>query len=55
MSPEEVSTLFEVAQENFEVENGQPTDAYQVKIKEVITFIILLTPYDEENRNQNLV
>ena len=55
MSPEEISTLFKVAQEYFEVENGQSTDAYLVKIKAVITSILLLYPYDEENGNHNLV
>ena len=47
MSPEELSTLFEAAQEYFEVKNGQPTDAYLVKIRSVITSILLLAPYDE--------
>ena len=55
MSLEELSTLFEAARENFEVENGQPTDAYLVKIRAFITSILLLAPYDEENRNHNLV
>ena len=51
----ELSTLFEAAREDFEVENGQPNDAYLVKIRAVITSILLLVPYDEENGNQNLV
>ena len=55
MSPEELSTIFEAARENFEVENDQPTDAYLVKIRIVITSILLLAPYDKENRNHNLV
>ena len=55
MSPEELFTLFEAARENFDVENGQPTDAYLVKTRAVITSILLLAPYDEENRNHNLV
>ena len=55
MSPGEISTLFEAAQEDFKVENGQPTDAYLVKIRVVITSILLLASYDEENGNHNLV
>ena len=46
MSLEEMATLFESARENFEVENGQPTDAYLVKISTVVTSILLLAPYD---------
>ena len=55
MSPEIVFTLFEAAREDFEVKNGQPTDAYLVKIRAVITSILLLAPYDEEHGNHNLV
>ena len=55
MSPEELSTLFESERENFEVEHCQPTDAYLVKIRAVITSILLLAPYDKENGNHNLV
>ena len=55
MSPEELSTLFEAAQENFEVKNGQHTNAYLVKIRVVITSILLLAPYNEENGNHTLV
>ena len=55
MFPEELSTLFEAAQEDFEVKNGQPTDAYLVKTRAVITSILLLYPYDEEHGNHNLV
>ena len=55
MCPEELSTLFEVAREDFEVKNGQPTDAHLVKIRAVITSILLLALYDEGNGNQNLV
>ena len=55
MSPEELSTIFEAAQEDFEVEKCQPTDAYLVKIRAIITSILLNAPYDKNNRNQNLV
>ena len=55
MSPEELSTLFKAAREDFEVENGQPTNAYLVKIRSVITSTLLLAPYYEENGNNNLV
>ena len=55
MSPEELPTLFEAPRENFEVKNGQPTNTCLVKIRAVITSILLLAPYDEENRNHNLV
>ena len=55
MSPEELSTLLEAAREDFEVKNGQPTNAYLVKIRAVITFILLMAPYDEDNGNHNLV
>ena len=55
MSLEELSTLFKAAREDFEVENGQPTDAYLFKTKKFTTFILLLAPYDEENGNQHLV
>ena len=55
MSPEELYTLFKEAREYFEVENFQPTDAYLVKILAVIASILLLTPYDEEHGNHNLV
>ena len=55
MPPEELSTLFEASQEEFEVENGQPTDAYLVKIRSVHTSILLLALYDEEHGNHNLV
>ena len=52
---EELSTLFEASGETFEVENGQPTDVYLVKIRAVITSILLFTTYDEEKEDQNLV
>ena len=55
MSPEELSTLFEAAREVFEVKNGQPTDAYLVKIRSVITSILLPAPHDEENGKHNIV
>ena len=55
MSPEELSTLFEAARDDFEVKNGQPTDTYLVKIRAVITSILLLAPYDEYNGKHNLV
>ena len=55
MSPEELSTLLEASREDFEVENVQPTDAYLVKIRSVITSNPPLAPYYEENGNQNLV
>ena len=55
MSPEELYTLFKAAREYFEVKNFQPTNAYLVKIRAVITSILLLTPYDEEHGNHNLV
>ena len=55
MSPEELSILFKAAREDFEVENGQPTDAYLVKIKAVITSILLLAPYNEQHGNHNIV
>ena len=45
MSPEELSTFFEAAREDFEVKNGQPTDAYLVKIRAVITSVLLLATY----------
>ena len=55
MSPEELSMLLEAAREDFEVKNGQPTDAYLFKIRSVIASILLLAPYDEEHGNHNLV
>ena len=55
MSPEELSTLFEVARETFEVKNGQPIDAYLVNIREVITYILLLSPYDKFKGDHNIV
>ena len=55
MSPAELSILFEAAQEDFEVKNGQPTDACLVNIRAVITSILFLAPYDEEHGNHNLV
>ena len=55
MSPEELSTLFEAAREEFEVENGQPTDTYLVNIRAVLTSVLLLAPYDEEHGNHKLV
>ena len=55
MSPEELSTLFEAAREDFEVKNVQPTDAYIVKILAVLASILLLAPYDEEHDNHNRV
>ena len=55
MSPEELSTLFEAARENFEVENVQPADTHLVKIRAAIASIILRAPYDKDNGNQNLV
>ena len=55
MSPEELSTLFEAARENFEVKNGQTTNVYRVKIRSVITSVLILTPYDKENGNKNLM
>ena len=54
MSPEELSMLFEAARKDFEAKNGQPTDAYLVNIRAVITSILLLTLYDEEHGNQNI-
>ena len=55
MSPEELSTLFEAAREDSEVENGQPTNAYLVNIRAILTSILLFAPYDEEHGNQNIV
>ena len=55
MLPKELSTLFKAAREEFEVKNGQPTDAYLVNILAVLTSIVVLAPYDEEHGNQNLV
>ena len=55
MSPKEISKLFEAAREEFEVENGQPTDVYLVKIRDVTTSILLFAPYNEEHNNQNIV
>ena len=55
MSPKELYTLFEAAREEFEVENGQPTEAYLIKIKVALTSILLLAPYNEEHGNHNLV
>ena len=55
MSPEELSMLFEAAREEFEVENGQPTDAYLVKIQAALTSILLLTLYDGEHGIHNIV
>ena len=54
MSSEEPSTFFEATQEDFKVENVQPTDAYLVKIRAVVTSILLLATYDEEHGNHNL-
>ena len=47
MSPEETSTLFEAAREDFEAKKGQLTKTYLVKIRAIITSILLLAPYDE--------
>ena len=55
MSPEELSALFEAAREEFEVENGQPTDAYLVNIRAVLASIPILATYDEEHGNYNLI
>ena len=55
MFPEELYALFEAARETFEVENGQPTDAYLVKIMAVIIYILLLAPYYEEKEDHNIV
>ena len=55
MSPEKLSTLFETARGDFEVQKGQPTDAYLVNIRAIITSILLLAPYNEENGNHDLV
>ena len=55
MYSEEISTLFEAAQENFEVKPGQPTTAYLVKIRSAITSILLVQPYDEENGDHILL
>ena len=49
MLPGELSTLFGASQEEFDV------DAYLVKIRAFITSILLLTSYDEEHGNHNLV
>ena len=38
-----------------EIKDGQPTDAYLVNIRSVTTSVLLLAPYDEENRNHNLM
>ena len=55
MYPEELSTLFEAAREDFESENGQTTNTCLVKIREVINSILLIAPYDQENGNYILV
>ena len=55
MLSEELSTLFEATREDFEVENGQPTDVYLIKVRAVITSILLLTPYNEKHGNHNLI
>ena len=55
MLSEELSTLFEAARETFEVENGQPKNAYLVNIRAVITSFLLLAPYDKDKGDHNLV
>ena len=55
MFTEELSTIFEAARETFKVENGQLTEAHLVKIRAIITSILLLAPYEKEKGDYNIV
>ena len=52
---DEISTLFFKSLENFEPISGQPTDSDLVEICKILSQILLVIPYDEENGIHNLV
>ena len=47
--------VFEAARKTFEVKNGQPTDAYLVKIRAFVISILLLAPYEKDKGYPNIV
>ena len=52
---DEISTLFFKSLENFEPISAQPTDSDLVEICKILSQILLVIPYDEENGIHNLV
>ena len=55
MLPDNISSLFYEALENFEPIYDQPTDSHLAKIREVLAQILIVIPYDKENLIHNLV
>ena len=55
MSPEEISSLFAEALEQFEPIIGQPTDPDLTRLNEALIQVLLVIPYDEVTGTHNLV
>lgn len=55
MSPEEISSLFAAALEQFEPVIGQPTDPDLTRLREALIQVLLVIPFDEETGQHNLV
>ena len=52
---DEVSTRFDAARDSFEIEDGQPTEAYITRLEETIGGILFSIRYDAENAKDNLI
>ena len=55
MKPEDVTTLFTERASIFELISGQPTDSDLVVLREVLTQILFLVPYNEVNGIHSLI
>ena len=54
MTPTEVIACFQAAQENFVAITGKPTDEDIVRIREILTPLLLSILYNESEENNNL-
>ena len=55
MLPINISTLFAKALEKSKHISGQPRDSHLEELREVLTQILLVIPYNEENRIHNII
>ena len=53
--PDDISTLFAKTLDKFEPIAGESTDLYLAELREVLSQILLVIPYDEENEVHNLI
>ena len=55
MTPEEIVAKFSDALEKFDPINGQPSETYLTRIREVLPTLLLQIPYDETEGTHNLI